>query len=342
MTGKRGGAHTGWNRTVLSAIALLKQLPQDHGSLAATRAQFRAFQAEHGKVRCELLSVRRPGSAQIDLDILLTDGDGTLTLGWADDDGVPWMVQHAEHNAANQLLTVNGNSLPVQSALILLNTSLKQRPDLMEQLITSMLLSEAVEASPPPVSEREIDRAVDDLRIANGLYLASDTEHWLEETGLSIESLREIAAYRVRLRKFTQARFAAEAKRHFDTQRDAFDRVTAFGVRAGSRAAAQALARAARRDDLWSALNREPHRSASMEAELLTRLAHELPSVVAAARSGAVIGPVEMDGHHEVWQVQHRARARFDAATKAAVQDLLLKRWLAERRAEANVKWHWM
>lgn len=342
MTGRRGLGDAEWERTVLSAIELLRQLPHDHGSAAAARARFRAFQAEHGKVRCELVAARRPASAQLDLDILVSAGDGTLALAWSADDGVPWMVQHAEHGAANHVLTVNGRSLSIQSALILLNTSLKQRPELMEQLISSLLLGGAVEASPPRVSEREIDRAVDDFRASNGLHLASDTQRWLDETGLSLEALREMAAYGVRLRKFTQARFAGEARRQFDSQRSTFDRVTAFCARTGSRAAAQALARGARRADLWSALDQEPHRSATTEGELLTRLACELPPAVAAAGPGAVVGPLVMGGRHEVWQVLRRAAARFDARTKAEIQQRLLKQWLAERRGEAEVKWHWM
>jgi hypothetical protein len=45
---------------------------------------------------------------------------------------------------------------------------------------------------------------------------------------------------------------------------------------------------------------------------------------------------------HWVAEVLNRRPAQFDAPTRAAVRDLLFGEWLAVRRAEATVRWHWM
>jgi len=43
-----------------------------------------------------------------------------------------------------------------------------------------------------------------------------------------------------------------------------------------------------------------------------------------------------------VGQLIKRAPARLDRATRMKIQDTLFRTWLAERRQQSSIRWHWM
>jgi hypothetical protein len=71
-------------------------------------------------------------------------------------------------------------------------------------------------------------------------------------------------------------------------------------------------------------------------------MAHEVPAEVAAAEPGTVVGPVIAEPGCQLWEVLDRRPAVLDPPTRAVIQARLFRDWLAQRRAEAKVRWHWM
>ena len=79
-------------------------------------------------------------------------------------------------------------------------------------------------------------------------------------------------------------------------------------------------------------------------ARLDTRFARDLGPESASAAVGDVVGPVrgEREATCSVGHVLSRAAAVLDVDTQSRIHDLLLDRWLAERRSAATVQWHWV
>ena len=334
---------TSFEQTLTDAVALLRQLPRDRKLAEDVRARFQRFRAAHRGVRCDLLVDQPPGSNQADYDILLGAPDGgTVAVSWRRDDGVPWTVQYADHWAANYVLSVGDLHTSIQSALIYLNVVLNRQPNLMKDLVDKSLVQQAIRESPPRVSDKEIQRAVDSFRASHGLHRASDTRRWLEEMNLTTEALRELAAYNVRAANLKKRVTARRLRPYFEAHRQDLDVLTVFRVQASSRAAAAKLAQNAKRGGLWAALQKRGSPASTVKGQLATLHACELPSPFAGLSAHAIAGPYRSDGEYWVGQVLQKKAARFDAVTRAKIEDLLFDDWLAEQRKRASLRWHWI
>src|SRR5262245_32273598 len=100
-------------------IAFLRDLPPGRGEVAASRSRLEAFRAAHPGLRVDLLVDQPPGSPRVDYDLLLGGPDGsTVALNWRPDRGLPWVVDYADHWAANFVVSVNRKDVTVQQALL--------------------------------------------------------------------------------------------------------------------------------------------------------------------------------------------------------------------------------
>ncbi|MCC5603504.1 foldase protein PrsA [Nostoc favosum] len=66
-------------------------------------------------------------------------------------------------------------------------------PEIVEQIVTRKVIIEAAEEAGIKVEVEELQKAADQIRLANKLDSADDTWNWLEKHGLSIDDFEEIA-----------------------------------------------------------------------------------------------------------------------------------------------------
>lgn len=330
-------------KALLEAAALLRELPRQRHLVARARAQFARIRTDNPAAAPRLFADVRPGAETADYDILLTLPDsGTFSLSWHPDEGMPWTPHYADHWAANAVLTVNGRATTIQSALVYLNRILRNRPDMMKDLVDRAVTQLAVEAAPPAIDEEEIEEAVEGFRIANGLQAAAALRKWLEEMQLSMEALHELVGQSLRLRKFRQRLTADRVRPYYRAHRRDFDRVSVMRVESLPRVAARALA------DAWQRDGRCPfianvHPALRQAAGVMeARFARDLPEQLALAPVGRVIGPVRANGHYWVAQVLWRRAARLDRLTRDQIEELLVAEWLAGEREKATIRWHWV
>lgn len=325
------------------SIGILRELPRQRALVEDSLARFQRFRTSHPEVRCDLLVDQPPGSETVDYDLLLSGhGGGTVAVTWHPDKGLPWTVQYSDHWAANYVLSVNELHVSIQSALIYFDAVLNQKPFLREHLINKLLIQEILTESPPAVSKREIEKALDDFRLVRGLSSAADTRLWLEKMSLTMDALRDLVAHNVRAGKLKKSITKNRAKPYFEAHRQDFDLFTLFRVWAPSRAMAVALGKAGRRSGLWTAIHKKSSPLPPLKAELETLFTRELPPSSARSCPKAIIGPEPSPSGYWVGELLKREAARFDDRTRNSVEDLLFEEWLAERRERANVRWHWL
>jgi hypothetical protein len=117
-----------------------------------------------------------------------------------------------------------------------------------------------------------------------------------------------------------------------------------FRVETPSEAVASGLVRAAQERGLLAVTQAQVASTGGrdLEGSLLAQHVHELPPALATATPGTVVGPVAPGPRHWAAEIFARQPAQLDAQTHAAIQEKLFREWLAERREQATVRWHWM
>jgi len=309
------------------------------------RSRFERFRAAHPGLRVDLLVDQPPGSPEVDYDVLLQDGDrGTVALSWRADSRTPWSVVYADHWASNYVLSVNDNHVTVQQAVLFFKLVAGERPDLMTELVDQALVSHAIGKNPPDVDDEELQAAAETFRGDNELHTADDLARWLKETGLTTPRLQALLAQAVHRRRLEDRVTSARVQAYFQAHRKAFETVQVFRVETADDRLATRLGRSARKTGLLAAVQRLPAGAdpAALTGALLSRYAMELSGNLTTARVGTVIGPVREDGALWIAELLRRRPARLDVKTRAAIRQQLFRDWLAEQRARATVRWHWM
>ena len=332
------------DRALAAAAALLQQLPRGRHETRLAREQFAPLKTSHADLMPQLVAHPVPASDAVDYDVLLTRaGAGTLSLTWRADDGVPWAPEHADHWASNFVLSIDAFSVSIQSALLYLNGIMSQRPRVMERLVSRTLFDIAIAEADIAVSDQEVEDAVDAFRSTQGLFTGAATQQWLDERQLSMDALREMVRDTAIARKFKDGLTRDRIAPYFSAHRAEFDRVRVLRVDNVATASAQQFAEAWRGTGVCPVLGGDAA-FADCTARLDRWCAMDLAPEFAVAAVGEIVGPVEgeQDGTSSVGQVLSREAAVLDADTRARIHELLLDRWVAERRAAANVQWHWV
>lgn len=332
-----------FQHALLDAVGLLRDLPRERHAREAVRERMQRFSTTHQNVPCDLLVNQPPGSNAASYDLLLgLPEGGTLAVSFCPESGDPWTVEFSDHWAANYVLSVNGLHTSIQSALIYLRSVLNRQPDLMLDLVNRTLIQQAIDADPPAVTTHEVEKAVDNFRLRHGLHKAEAMRQWLEEMGLTLEAMRDLMTHNVRAGKLKKRVTAGKVREYFQAHRAGFDVVTLCRVESLTLAPARSLARAARARELGQALLDSAGKIASLSGRWESLYAYELSPALGSARQGEIVGPERAGSRYWVAQAVQRRAARLTAGTRGRIESLLFEAWLAERRKQAAIRWHWV
>ena len=332
-----------FEQAVLGGLALLRELARGPAPAAEVRRRLAAFRHEHPEVEAELVS-DATGPASVAHDLLLRDEPhGTLALSLARDDGSPWGLQHAEHWAAQRVLTLDGRPLRMHEALGLWQALAARGPGAMDELLDEALLAPRLEEDDGALDDAEVQRAADGLRRRLGLRARARTLEWLGRHGLTPAGFEELARRELRRERFLERLFAAEGPGFFEARRADFARLNVVVVH-GLPAEVAALAPAALgRDSLLAAYEERLRAGAgSLRVSAGCWLARELPAALRGLPAPGWVGPWRDGDESALAQVLSIEAARLDPETRRAVRSALLERWLAHARTAADVRWHWL
>ncbi|BAZ49531.1 PpiC-type peptidyl-prolyl cis-trans isomerase [Nostoc sp. NIES-4103] len=88
-------------------------------------------------------------------------------------------------------------------------------PEIVEQIVRRMVIIGAAEETGIIVEVEELQKAADQIRLANNLNSANDTWKWLEKHGLSIDDFEEIADISLISGKLANHLFADKVEPYF-------------------------------------------------------------------------------------------------------------------------------
>lgn len=214
----------------------------------------------------------------------------------------------------------------------------------IDDAIEATLIRQNAASQGIKVSDEELQQAADDFRLARDLHDAEATTTWLEARKLSYEDWESLLEDQLIAHKLRAVLTAGRVEQYFAEQRLAFDAAAISRLVLNEEGIAREL-RAQIVDDGadFHALARQHSNDASRLAGGYVGLVRrpELEAAVEAAifgaKPGQIVGPLKRDDGWELIKVESLHPAVLDDATREAIESLLFREWLNERRLTARI-----
>ncbi|MEV8635146.1 TIGR04500 family putative peptide maturation system protein [Streptosporangium sp. NPDC051023] len=322
-----------------SGVRLLRGLPRRRAHVEEARRAVATWAQDHPGLRAQLVVDERPGTPVIDFDLLVEDPEGgTVALTAQAEDGVPWLIDHSTHWAAGQLVSVDEVHLSVAQALTMIKSLSRRDTTPHDEIVDQCLILNEVQNETEPVGDEDLQAAADEFRRGRGLHDRTAMLAWLAEMGMTPQQFETYIRGIARRRGFRRRKEAELGPARLEADPRTFDLVRAIWVTGPeSRVAARAGDLARIHDGGLAALAAAD----GAETTIAERLAFELPEPLRDAAPEAVVGPVPYGGAFLAGVVLTRTAARPDERTLAAAGRVAFSEWLAGRRGQASIEWHW-
>jgi putative peptide maturation system protein len=339
-----------FKEALAKTVELLRVIPKWSPRLDEATAMFERHQAEYPDVEMELLPHVDPQRLTVEYDVLLeVSGGGIATLTYTPDEAVPWCVLHAEHSAANLVVTVNRRDFTIQQLLLSLKHA-GRTPDMMDELIEAAFVDDALQAEEFSVSAVELQRAANSFRRSNGLSSASSTHKWLQERNLAHEDFENMIRQVVLRQKLKEKLVGNQEDAYFNEHRAEFElaRVVRVTTRTEATALRLTMPTRASGDDLLARVRELAHTSGASDLQVFvgTVSRREVSSATGerlfAASTGAIVSTEDNEGVWEVIEVVKFHPAQLDRKTRHRIREVLFQKWLEQKRDTSRIIWHWM
>jgi parvulin-like peptidyl-prolyl isomerase len=241
--------------------------------------------------------------------------------------------------------TVDGRDLSLQDLMHGLKLQGRLRP-LIAEAVVERLIAEAAEREGVTVSDAELQKAADAFPLRAGLNKAADTQRWLARHHLTQEELEEGLERALRRQKLAEKVAGPQVEKHFAENRRQFDRARLRQLVVGKEGVAQELLSRVQEEDADFAELARQHaldptaRESGGVVQVVPRsaVAADVEAAVFAAKSGDVVGPFSAPRGHVLIQVEELLPGQLDVPTRAAIQEVLFRKWLAEQVQKARVE----
>jgi putative peptide maturation system protein len=353
------------DRAVLGdTLSYLRRLVDDGVGPSAALAGLSSLRGQHPETTLDLVWLEEAFDESVHYDALIhLPGDGTISLSFSPDGGLPWPLRGVHRWRDQDLAKVNNVVLTVDRAIGELDAIRDEAP-IVRRLVDLCLIQETLQREPIALDEDELQQAMDAFRRARRLFTAEDTQRWLTDKGLTPETFEQLVgdqAVRARL----QTRIAAgRVEEYFAAHRQELATVALLRLdfpdlerarnalaeaRRGAsfhalvqRSIAQAVVAGQKAPRLDSAVLR---RRDAVRLELLPMVSGGVRSEPVAdlfsAQPGDVLGPALSKHGAAILQVLAVGPAALDRRTRQEIVQLLFDEWLEERRKAARIEWYW-
>src|SRR5262249_25679437 len=148
-------------------------------------------------------------------------GEGTVSLSFCPEQTLPWPLRGVHRWSEKDLVRVNTTVLKVEQAIAYLDFIWNDAP-ILKRLVHACLIQETLDQDPIPLSDDEMQLALDAFRQVRQLHKAEDTYRWMEQRGLTHEKLERRVAHEARVAKLRDRVTAGRVEAYFETHRADF------------------------------------------------------------------------------------------------------------------------
>jgi putative peptide maturation system protein len=269
-------------------------------------------------------------------------GQGTLSLGFCGEDGVPWPLLGARPWRERDVLRVNEETIEIGDVIGFLDFMWGERR-ILRGLVDLCIVREHCRRWQVEVSDEELQVAFDALRRSLGLLTKRDTEQWMAEHGLDHERLERYAYDHACVERLRE-RVAGDSLATYIREHRADLQVLSV-ARLCFRD--RAMAEGARARDV-TALARQILDGGDGGGDLVRLDWERIRRRTLAARCGEDLGEGDVSAvfhSRDGWAFVRVMGAAWPseecAETRSAAREFLFQDWLAERRRAATIEWFW-
>jgi putative peptide maturation system protein len=332
----------------------LIELEAQQTAPAEVATQLASLRARHPTFAIDVTWQTEEHELRRSYDAFMRNGkSGTVALSWCPDRGVPFALRGMQRASQRELVRVNGVPLEVDEAAEALEF-LWGSVRLLDRILDTCIVKAAVRAEPIDVEVGELEQAVEQFRVARGLFSAAATEAWLAQRGLTQEMLEGIVSDDLMLRKLRHRVTAVEVERRLRESPAYFDRIDLFHFEVGDEEVTTRLADEVRHGGVpfFAAAERVlTERAATAKGGCAcgsgVQLSHYMRSQLffpggspSAGDVGSVIVFREDDKPFSVARVMSISPATPESVDRDEIENMVFEEWLAERRRGARIQWN--
>nr|WP_062337475.1 hypothetical protein [Herbidospora sakaeratensis] len=231
---------------------------------------------------------------------------------------------------ADCLVRVDAVHLPIAEAVTMVRQFSHRDRAVHDEIVDYCLIRAEMLADVEPLTEDDLRAAADEFRDGVPLRDRAETLAWVAEMGMSGGQFEGFITLIARRRRFRRRKEEELAPAYLAHHLDDFDQVRAMWVTSSQPVNGEILR------GLGGLLG-------CPEAAVVvgTRRARALPAPLRHAPRDTLIGPVPFENGYLTGLVLERRPAANDADTLALAGRLAFTEWLAARREQASVEWHW-
>jgi parvulin-like peptidyl-prolyl isomerase len=208
----------------------------------------------------------------------------------------------------------------------------------LEQEIYS---SDAVE-----VNGSMVEQMIQKFRSANELEESTSFEQWLQQNGMNQKTFQDKVAREIKLHRFIPMLTEPKLPEFFINKKLFLDRIILSRLVVDQRELAeelkcQVLEQEASFAELVQAYSIAGDRSAGGNLGAVSRgeLPDGLRAIIDSAKPGDVVGPLEINGHWHLFQIQQVIPASLsDETLKQSLRQELFEEWIAEKIKSKRVQ----
>lgn len=187
------------------------------------RTRLQTVRGRHPELGIDLLAEEEAFDQSVHYDALLRlAGNGTVSLSYCPERAIPWPLRGVHRWNDRELVRVNANILPVDTAMACLDFIWDEAP-IIERLVNLCVIQEELEREPIELSDAELQDAMNKFRAAKKLFKAEDTLRWLERHGMSQEKLERYVTENAMVPKLRDRIAAGRVDEYFHQHSKDFD-----------------------------------------------------------------------------------------------------------------------
>lgn len=339
-------------RALIDSLDWLVELAQEGTEPEEALRRLHLLQAEHSDIKMRLLWEEQPYDHSVHYDMLLhPQRQGTVSLSFCPDRGLPWPLRGVHHSSEMDLVRVNKMVLRVDQAIACLDF-IWEDGRAKKRLVDACLVQEALDEDPIEPTDRELQLAMDRFRCAHKLHRAADTFRWMQERGTTQEELERRIRDEAIIAMLREKVTSGGVEDYFESHRADFDAAAVARIVSTDEANATRAYDEVRKGAMtfYEAAQRcfltEVGGPLHPSQELFTVLKRydvppEVGSGLFTASPGDLVGPVCNEGTYTVFYILSVVPAQLDARTRSEIKRILFDHWLKERREAAVIEWLW-
>lgn len=335
---------------LVDTLNYLISLNQESIRPEEAKSRIRQLQKQYPDLDMELLWEEESYDYSLHYDVLLRLKDkGTVSLSFCPDKALPWPMRGIHRWREADLVRVNNITLTIEQGIVYLDFIWEDKA-ILNRLINTCLLQEALDKDPIELSDDELQEAMNTFRKTHKLYKTDDTYRWMEQHGMNHEQFERYVADGAIVAKL-QDKIVTKAhiEEYFTNHQADLDTVHIAQLKFSSAEEAnktyEQISTGAK--DFYVAAQQgfltTKHQEPNNIFAILQRgkVESKLRKSIFAAKANDILEPVKIDKDYIVIRVLSYTPACLDERTYKIIGNLLFEEWLAEKRQAAIIEWYW-